>query len=108
MFCYESEFENYVPRRAAPDGCNIDDPATLKNLIGVSKFYEPNPRYLDVIQRNSFSIEMRKQLTEWMFEVRGVFFYPHVIILISLLNDQMLNLHMYNLPFPYILSSFLE
>ena len=69
MFCYESGFENYVPRRAAPDGCNIDDPKTLNNLIRVSKFYEPNPKYLELIQENSFTIEMRKQLTEWMFEV---------------------------------------
>jgi hypothetical protein len=69
MFCYESGFENYVPRRAAPDGCNIDDPKTLNNLIRVSKFYEPNPKYLELIQKNSFTIEMRKQLTEWMFEV---------------------------------------
>ena len=69
MFCYESGFENYVPRRAAPDGCNIDDPKTLNNLIRVSKFYEPNPKYLELTQKNSFTIEMRKQLTEWMFEV---------------------------------------
>ena len=72
MFCYEAGIENYVPRRASPDGCNIDDPKTLKNLIRVSKFYQPNPRYLETVQKNGFTIEMRKRLTEWMFEVAAL------------------------------------
>lgn len=86
MFCYESGFENYVPRRASPDGVNIDDPKTLNNLIRVSKFYEPNPKYLEIIQNNSFSIEMRKQLTEWMFEISDVCedgVLPHAVNLLD-------------------------
>ncbi|XP_063677841.1 G1/S-specific cyclin-D3-like [Bolinopsis microptera] len=86
MFCYESGFENYVPRRAAPDGCNIDDPKTLNNLIRVSKFYEPNPKYLELIQKNNFTIEMRKQLTEWMFEISDVCeegVLPHAVNLLD-------------------------
>ena len=88
MFCYESGFENYVPRRAAPDGCNIDDPKTLNNLIRVSKFYEPNPKYLELIQKNNFTIEMRKQLTEWMFEVCRLNFNvrPFSCLLLSVLD----------------------
>ena len=71
MFCYESGLENYVPRRASPDGCNIDDPKTLNNLVRVSKFYQPNPKYLETIQKNDFTVNMRKQVTEWMFEVNA-------------------------------------
>ena len=71
MFCYEAGFNgNYVPRRASPDGVNIDDPKTLNNLLRVSSFYQPEPRYLETMQQNHFTQEMRRQLTEWMFEVR--------------------------------------
>ena len=73
MFCYEAGFGTYALRRASPDGVNIDDPKTLKNLLKVSQFYRPDPDYLTTVQRNGFTKEMRQRLTEWMFEVSSIF-----------------------------------
>eukprot|EP00116_Pleurobrachia_bachei_P006000 sb/3466262/ len=86
MLCYESGLENYVPRRASPDGCNIDDPKTLNNLVRVSKFYQPNPKYLETIQKNEFTVNMRKQVTEWMFEISDICevgVLPHAVNLLD-------------------------
>ena len=70
MFCYESSLNGfYEPRRASPDGCNIDDDKTLNNLLRVSTFYRPDPKYLETKQENCFTESMRSQLTEWMFGV---------------------------------------
>ena len=70
MFCYESSLNGfYEPRRASPDGCNIDDDKTLNNLLRVSTFYRPDPNYLETKQENCFTESMRSQLTEWMFGV---------------------------------------
>lgn len=73
MFCYEAGFNgNYVPRRASPDGVNINDPKTLSNLLRVSSFYQPDPRYLETMQQNHFTGKMRRRLTEWMWEISDV------------------------------------
>ena len=70
MFCYESSLNGfYKPKRASPDGCNIDDDKTLSNLLRVSSFYQPDPQYLSTKQHNGFTESMRSQLVEWMFGV---------------------------------------
>ena len=73
MFCYESSLNGfYEPKRASPDGCNIDDDKTLCNLLRVSSFYQPDPEYLSTKQQNGFTESMRSQLTEWMFGVSTI------------------------------------
>lgn len=70
MFCYESSLNGfYEPRRASPDGCNIDDAKTLNNLLRVSTFYTPDPKYLELKQENGFTVSMRRVLTVWMLGV---------------------------------------
>ena len=70
MFCYESSLNgHYEPRRASPDGVNIDDAKTLNNLLRVSTFYQPDPKYLETKQENGFTESMRRLLTDWMFGV---------------------------------------
>ena len=70
MFCYESSLSGVCePRRASPDGCNIDDAKTLCNLLRVSTFYEPDPKYLELKQENGFTESMRRELIDWMFAV---------------------------------------
>lgn len=68
MFCYESSLDGfYEPRRASPDGCNINDDKTLNNLLRVSNFYRPDPKYLETKQEYCFTERMRCQLIDWMY-----------------------------------------
>jgi len=93
MFCYESSLNGfYEPRRASPDGCNIDDDKTLNNLLRVSTFYRSDPKYLETKQENCFTESMRSQLTEWMFGISDICedgVLPHAVNLL----DRYLSLH---------------
>lgn len=74
MFCYESSLDGfYEPRRASPDGCNINDDKTLNNLLRVSNFYRPDPKYLETKQEYCFTERMRCQLIDWMYGVSSHF-----------------------------------